>query len=266
MANATSSETILSENHGTWVEITLNRPDKINSFNDEMHQAMRAILERAIDDKKRAILLTGAGRGFCAGQDLGDRDPAKMAAPPDLSHTLKTFYNPLVRLIRDADMPVICAVNGVAAGAGANLAFACDIILAADTAKFIQSFAKVGLIPDAGGTWSLTHLLGPARAKAIAMTGEPISAQQAEAWGLIWKAMPAENLMVTARDLAQQLSEGPTLGLAHTKKAINAAPMNTFDDQLELEAQYQKICGASADYAEGVSAFLNKRPSEFKGK
>lgn len=266
MSKVHSSDTILWEDHDTWIEITLNRPDKLNSFNDEMHLALRRALVDAIESEKRAVLLTGAGRGFCAGQDLGDRDPSKMDGPPDLSHTLTTFYNPLVRLIRNADIPVICAVNGVAAGAGANLALACDIVLAAQEAKFIQSFAKVGLVPDAGGTWSLTHLLGPARAKAVAMTGEAIPAQQAADWGMIWKAVQSEDLMQEARVLAAQLSLGPTLGLAHTKKAINAAPMNTFEAQLDVEAQFQKTCGASEDYAEGVSAFLNKRPAKFQGK
>ncbi|MEM8592013.1 MAG: 2-(1,2-epoxy-1,2-dihydrophenyl)acetyl-CoA isomerase PaaG [Pseudomonadota bacterium] len=257
---------VLSQDHGLWVEITLNRPERLNSFDDEMHLELRACLEQAVTEKKRAVLLTGAGRGFCAGQDLGDRDPAKMDGPPDLSVTLTTFYNPLVRLIREADMPVICAVNGVAAGAGANLAIACDIVLAAETAKFIQSFAKVGLVPDAGGSWNLTHLLGPARAKALAMTGEPIMATQAAEWGMIWNALPADDLMDEARALTDRLAKGPTLGFAHTKKAIHAAATNTFDAQLELEAQCQKTCGASADYAEGVTAFLNKREPEFQGK
>ncbi|MEL6572023.1 MAG: 2-(1,2-epoxy-1,2-dihydrophenyl)acetyl-CoA isomerase PaaG [Pseudomonadota bacterium] len=260
------SDTILAKDHGQWIEVTLNRPDKLNSFNDEMHLALRETLETAIGAQKRAILLTGAGRGFCAGQDLGDRDPANMDGLPDLSHTLKTFYNPLVRLIRDAELPVICAVNGVAAGAGANLAMACDIVLASDEAKFIQSFAHVGLVPDAGGTWNLTRLLGPARAKALAMTGEPVSAAQAADWGMIWKACPAPDLMTEARALAEKLANGPTTGFAHVKKAIHAAGTNTLDAQLELEATYQKICGASADYAEGVSAFLHKRKPVFKGK
>jgi 2-(1,2-epoxy-1,2-dihydrophenyl)acetyl-CoA isomerase len=260
------SNVIQHVDHGNWVEVTLNRPDKLNSFNDEMHLALRKCLEQAVANKKRAILLTGAGRGFCAGQDLGDRDPSKMDGPPDLSQTLNNFYNPLIRLIRGAEMPVICAVNGVAAGAGANLAMACDIVLAADTAKFIQSFAHVGLVPDAGGTWNLTRLLGPARAKALAMTGEPILAAQAEEWGMIWKALPADDLMAEARKLADRLANGPTHGFAHTKKAIHAAATNTLDEQLELEAQYQKACGASEDYAEGVSAFLNKRKPEFKGR
>ena len=259
------SDTVLCEDHGSWVEVTLNRPDKLNSFNDEMHVALRASLEGAIADGKRAVLLTGAGRGFCAGQDLGDRDPAQMDGPPDLGHTLTTFYNPLIRMIRDAEFPVICAVNGVAAGAGANVALACDIVLAADTAKFVQSFANVGLVPDGGGTWSLTRILGPARAKALAMTGVPVTAAEAEAWGLIWKSVAGAELMAEARALAEKLADGPTRGFAHTKKAIHAAVSNTLDDQLELEARYQKICGETADYSEGVSAFLSKRTPRFKG-
>ncbi len=260
------ADTILSQDHGQWVEVTLNRPEKLNSFNDQMHLALRDCLEQAIKDQKRAILLTGAGRGFCAGQDLGDRDPSKMDGAPDLSKTLNNFYNPLVRLLQNADLPIVCAVNGVAAGAGANLAMACDIVLAADTAKFIQSFANVGLVPDAGGTWNLTRLLGPARAKALAMTGEPISASQAADWGMIWKAIAADDLMSEAHALTEKLANGPTFGLARIKKAINAAATNNFDEQLDLEAQYQKSCGASADYAEGVNAFLNKRKPEFSGQ
>lgn len=260
------SDPILSQDHTTWIEVTLNRPDKLNSFNDEMHLKLRDVLETAVSQGKRAVLLTGAGRGFCAGQDLGDRDPAKMDGPPDLSQTLVNFYNPLVRLIRNSDLPFICAVNGVAAGAGANLAMACDIVLASDKAKFIQSFARVGLVPDAGGTWSLTRALGPARAKALAMTGDALSAKQAEDWGLIWKTVPAEQLMDTARELAAQLASGPTQGIARTKKAIDAATVNSLDVQLDLEAQLQKACGESADYAEGVSAFLNKRTPVFQGK
>lgn len=260
------SGTILSVKHGTWVEVTLNRPDKLNSFNDEMHVALRAAIEAAIAGGARAILLTGAGRGFCAGQDLGDRDPSKMNGPPDLSRTLTTFYNPLVRLIREAELPVICAVNGVAAGAGANIALACDIVLAAESAKFIQSFARVGLIPDAGGSWSLTHLVGPARAKALAMTATPVTAQQAVEWGMIWQALPDKDLMAAARALAAQLADGPTKGLASIKAAMHAAATNTLSEQLELEAQLQKACGESADYAEGVAAFLGKRSPVFQGK
>lgn len=260
------SETIKVDASGGFTEITLNRPDRLNSFNDEMHVALRNAIEFVRDDGARAILLTGAGRGFCAGQDLGDRDPAKMTAPPDLSQTLTRYYNPLVRLIRSLEFPVVCAVNGVAAGAGANIALACDIVLAGQSAKFIQSFAKVGLVPDAGGSWSLTHLVGEARAKALALTATPVGAQQAADWGMIWKAVPDAELMAEARALALQLAQGPTLGLGLTKQAIHAAHANSFDAQLELEAQSQKLCGQSPDYAEGVSAFLQKRAARFTGR
>lgn len=259
------TDTILVQDYGNWAEITLNRPDRLNSFNDEMHLALRAALEDARDSGKRAVLLTGAGRGFCAGQDLGDRDPSKMDGPPDLSHTVRTFYAPLVRLIRSLDFPVICAVNGVAAGAGANLSLACDIVLAAENAKFIQSFSKVGLIPDTGGSWHLPRLLGEARAKGLALTAQPLSARQAEDWGLIWKCLPDDTLMGEARAMAEGFANGPTLGYALTKQAIQAAATDTLDAQLDLEAGYMKTCGESADYAEGVSSFLEKRAPKFKG-
>jgi 2-(1,2-epoxy-1,2-dihydrophenyl)acetyl-CoA isomerase len=260
------SDGILAQDHGTWTEITLNRPERLNAFNDTMHAALRTQIEGARNRGTRAILLTGAGRGFCAGQDLGDRDPAKMDGPPDLSKTILTWYAPLIRLIRSLEFPVVCAVNGVAAGAGANIALACDIVLAAEGAKFIQSFAKVGLVPDAGGSFSLTHLLGEARAKALALTATPLSATQAAEWGLIWKAIPNDALMDEARALTAGLADGPTLGLGLTKMAIQAAATNTMDQQLDLEAQYQKTCGESPDYAEGVAAFLAKRAPKFTGR
>lgn len=260
------SDTILVADHGAWVEITLNRPDRLNSFTEEMHNALRAAIETARDNGARAILLTGAGRGFCAGQDLGDRDPRKMDGPPDLGRTVRTFYAPLVNLIRSLEFPVICAVNGVAAGAGANLALAGDVVLAANSAKFIQSFSKVGLIPDTGGSWHLPRLLGEARAKGLALTAEPLPAQKAEAWGLIWKALPDDTLMDEARALTAKLAGGPTLGLGLTKQCIQAAAVNTLTEQLEIEADAMKTCGESADYAEGVASFLDKRSPEFKGK
>jgi len=260
------NDAVLVENHGQWVELTLNRADKLNSFNVEMHSALRKALEAARDDAKRAVLLTGAGRGFCAGQDLGDRDPRKMDTPPDLGETVRRYWAPLVRLIRSLDMPVICAVNGVAAGAGSSIALACDIVLAGESAKFIQSFSKVGLIPDTGASWNLPKLLGEARAKALALTAEPLSAKKAAEWGLIWKALPDDELMDSARKLASTFANGPTFGYAQTKRAIHAAATNDFETHLELEANAMKACGESADYAEGVGAFLAKRNPEFTGE
>ncbi|MFN7011400.1 MAG: 2-(1,2-epoxy-1,2-dihydrophenyl)acetyl-CoA isomerase PaaG [Allorhizobium sp.] len=261
------SDTVLvTMDHGV-LQLTLNRPDKLNSFNEDMHRALRAAFERAhADASVRAVLLTGAGRGFCAGQDLGDRDPRKGGPAPDLGHTLETFYNPTLRLIRSLEKPVICAVNGVAAGAGANIAFACDIVIAARSAKFIQAFSKIGLIPDAGGSWSLARILGEPRAKALAMTAEPLMAERAADWGLIWKAVEDDQLMTEAETLARSLAQGATRGLGLTKRLIQAAATNSLDQQLDMERDCQREAGRTADYAEGVTAFLEKRKPEFSGK
>ena len=260
------SPVLIAQNKGV-LSLTLNRPDKLNSFNADMHLALRKGFELAhADSSVRAVLLTGAGRGFCAGQDLGDRDPAKADGPPDLGSTLENFYNPLVRLIRTLPKPVICAVNGVAAGAGANVALACDIVLAAKSARFIQAFAKIGLIPDAGGSWSLARILGEPRAKALALTAEPLGAEKAAEWGLIWDCVADEELMQKAQALAETLAQGPTLAYGLTKQAIQSAATQPLEAQLDLERDLQRQAGRSADYAEGVSAFLQKRRAEFKGQ
>jgi 2-(1,2-epoxy-1,2-dihydrophenyl)acetyl-CoA isomerase len=260
------SDTVLVALEAGVLRLTLNRPDKLNSFNPEMHLALRAGLERAAsEDAVRAVLLTGAGRGFSAGQDLGDRDPRKNGVP-DLGETLGTYYNPTLRLIRAIAKPVVCAVNGVAAGAGANIALACDIVIAARSARFIQAFSRIGLVPDAGGSWSLTRILGEPRAKALAFLAEPLDAETAAAWGLIWKAVPDEALMAKAGAIAARLAAGATRGLGLTKRAIQAAAVNSLDEQLDLERDLQREAGRTADYAEGVIAFLEKRPPEFSGR
>lgn len=263
----TGSQTVLSTLVDGVLTLTLNRPDKLNSFNEEMHLAFRAGLQQAHDDSAvRAVLITGAGRGFSAGQDLGDRDPRKGGARASLDQTLEKFYNPNIRLIRSLEKPVVCAVNGVAAGAGANIALACDITLAAKSARFIQSFAKIGLVPDAAGSFNLPRLIGEQRAKYLALTGEPLMAEKAAEWGLIWEAVEDAELLAKATALASSLAAGPTLGLGMTKRLLQEAATNSWDAQLDLERDCQAIAGASEDYAEGVTAFLEKRKAEFKGK
>jgi 2-(1,2-epoxy-1,2-dihydrophenyl)acetyl-CoA isomerase len=247
--------------------ITLNRPDKLNALNPEMHKELRKALERSRDEPGiRTVLLTGAGRGFCAGQDLTERNVAPGAAPIDLSVSIGSYYNPLVRCLRELPKPVVCAVNGIAAGAGANIALACDIVLAARSASFVQSFAKLGLVPDSGGTYLLPRLVGPARAMGLALLGESLSAEQAERWGLIWKAVDDGKLADSASELARELAAGPTRGYGLIKRALYASAGNSFDAQLDLERDLQREAGFSEDYREGVSAFMQKRKPQYKGK
>lgn len=261
-----SETSILVEKREGFRLITLNRPDRLNSFNDAMHEELKTALdETEADQGCRAILLTGAGRGFCAGQDLNDRSVAPGANSP-ASNTLDRYYNPLVRHLRSSRLIVVCAVNGVAAGAGANVALACDIVLAARSAKFIQSFAKIGLVPDAGGTFILPRLLGQARARGLALLAEPLSAERAEEWGLIWKVVDDDKVMDEATRLAAYLATQPTIGLGLTKRALNVSEDNTLDRQLDLERDLQGQASRTPDYREGVMAFLEKRPANFTGR
>jgi 2-(1,2-epoxy-1,2-dihydrophenyl)acetyl-CoA isomerase len=247
--------------------VTLNRPDKLNAFTEAMHRELALILDRVEADLSvRALLLTGAGRAFCAGQDLGDRVMGEGEAPPDLGDTLERLYNPLVRRLCRLERPVVCAVNGVAAGAGANLALNCDLVLAARSARFIEPFCRLGLVPDAGGTWILPRLVGPARARGLALLGEPLSAEQAEAWGLIWRVVDDDRLLDEAGALARHLASQATKGLGLIKRALLASASNGLDAQLDLERDLQREAGRSEDYAEGVRAFLTKRAPVFKGR
>ena len=249
------------------LSVTLNRPDRLNAFNPEMHKLLREALEQARDDAGvRAVLLTGAGRGFCAGQDLSERDVNADAAPIDLSVSLGSNYNPLVRRLRALPKPIVCAVNGVAAGAGANIALACDIVLAARSASFVQSFSKLGLVPDSGGTYFLPRLVGTARAMGLALLSDRLGAEEAQGWGLIWKVVDDTRLMEEATAVARTLAQGPTKGYGLIKKALHASAGNSLDAQLDLERDLQREAGFSEDYREGVAAFVQKRKPHYKGK
>ena len=247
--------------------ITLNRPDRLNSFTAQMHAELRDALARVTgDDDARVLVLTGAGRAFCAGQDLSDRSVAPGAAPVDLGASIEDNYRPLVLSIRNLPLPVVCAVNGVAAGAGANIALACDIVIATKSASFIQAFCKIGLVPDSGGTYFLPRLVGSARAMGLAFFGDRVSAEQAAEWGLIWKCVDDGEFVATADAMAAQLADAPTAGLAAIKRALYASSGNTLEQQLDVERDAQRALGNSADYREGVAAFLEKRAPRFSGR
>lgn len=246
--------------------LSLNRPAQLNSFNTRMHEEVREALKQVRRSPEvRVLLLTAEGRGFCAGQDLSDRSVAPDAQMPDLGESIEKFYNPLIRTLRDLPLPVICAVNGVAAGAGANIPLACDLVLAGRSASFIQAFCKIGLIPDSGGTWMLPRLVGTARAKALMLLGDRLSAEQAQEWGLIYQVVDDEALREEALKLARHLATQPTHGLALIKRSINASLANSFDEQLEVERDLQRLAGRSQDYREGVAAFMEKRTPSFQG-
>ena len=255
-------ETILAARDGAVLVLTLNRPDRLNAFRGDMAQNLAAQIAAAADDPAiRAVLLNGAGRAFCAGQDLADVPPGA-----DLGTLLEQRFNPLIRAIRSLPKPVVCAVQGVAAGAGANLALACDIVFAAASATFLQAFIRIGLLPDAGGTWLLPHLAGDARARGMAMLGEPVAAPQAQEWGLIWRAVPDDALAADAMAAAQRLAALPTHAIGLMKQAFGRAAVQSLDQQLDTERDLQREAGNTPDFAEGVRAFIEKRPARFTGQ
>jgi len=262
-----SDDSILFEARDGVARITLNRPDRLNSFTAAMHGALREALERVKGDPAtRVVLLTGAGRGFCAGQDLADRAVAPGAAPVDLGESIERNYRPLVLALRALPLPVVCAVNGVAAGAGANIALACDIVVATKSASFVQAFCKIGLIPDSGGTYFLPRLAGTARAMGLAMLGDRLTAEQAAQWGLIWRCVEDGEFTAVVEALVAQLAQAPTRGLGAIKRALHAAERNSLEAQLDVERDFQRELGKSEDFKEGVQAFLAKRKANFKGK
>ncbi len=258
--------TILFEIEDGVASLTLNRPDRLNSFNAAMHEEVAAALAAVESDAAiRALLITGAGRGFCAGQDL-NLGAATAGGEFDAGAAIERYYNPLVRRLKALPKPVLAAVNGAAAGAGANLAFACDIVIAARSASFLQAFCRIGLVPDTGGTWFLPRLAGSARALGMMLLGEPLPAATAAEWGLIWKVVEDAALMTEARALARKLAQGPTVSLGLIKQALNRSLESTLDAQLDAERDLQRVAAASADFREGVAAFLEKRPARFTGR
>jgi len=266
-AEAATQPVLLEQLEEGVLTLTLNRPERMNAFNVAMHEALADAIRRAAEnDQCRAVLLTGAGKGFCGGQDLGDRAIAPGEGRPDLGESIEKRYNPLVRALRGLPKPIVCAVNGAAAGAGANVALACDIVLAAKSAKFLQAFARIGLVPDSGGTWFLPRLVGDARARALMMLADPVGAEQAEAWGMIYRAVDNDQLMGVAREIAARLAAGPAHAFGLMKRAFAASPVNSLDAQLDLERDLQREAGQADEYVEGVQAFLEKRPANFRAK
>lgn len=260
-------QNIIAEEKNGVGYLTFNRPKALNSFNVDMHREVAEVLNQWTKNPDvRCVVISGEGRGFCAGQDLGDRVVDPNAEAPDLGYSIETYYNPLIKTIVNMPKPVICAVNGVAAGAGANIALACDLVIAAKSANFVQAFCRLGLVPDSAGTWFLPRAVGHARAMGLALLGDKLPAETAKEWGMIWDVVEDAELKTKVTELAERLAKQPTFGLSLIKKAIHQSSNNTFDEQMLLERDLQRIAGRSEDYREGVQAFMNKHEPNFKGR